>query len=237
MLATIRPYHNLLRAETEGFGGTVEKFIGDAVMAVFGAPVAHEDDAERAVRAALRILERLDESGEDSSVRIDQQRGCVSLSACPEQARDRHGDVVNTAARIQAGASIDGIAVGAATYRSTKDIFESRSWSRSRRKGKQSRCSARLLGEGRFGTDFTRTPRRRWSARRRAETAEGQFERAVRHRSCQLVTIVGEPGVGKSRMAGFPSGSSTRIAPSFITWRQAAVCRTTGSHSGPWATS
>ena len=59
VLATLRPYHALLRTEIERYGGTVEKFIGDAVMAVFGAPVAHEDDAERAVRAGLRITEAL----------------------------------------------------------------------------------------------------------------------------------------------------------------------------------
>src|SRR5215470_8523896 len=56
VLARIRPYHTRLRRELAGFGGTVEKFIGDAVMAVFGAPVAHEDDPERAVRAGLQIL-------------------------------------------------------------------------------------------------------------------------------------------------------------------------------------
>ena len=57
--ARIRPYHARLRTEIEAFGGMVEKFIGDAVMAVFGAPVAHEDDPERAVRAGLRILEAI----------------------------------------------------------------------------------------------------------------------------------------------------------------------------------
>src|SRR4029077_9385898 len=62
--ARIRPYHARLRREIEGFGGTVEKFIGDAVMAVFGAPVAHEDDSERAVRAGLRILEAITDLNE-----------------------------------------------------------------------------------------------------------------------------------------------------------------------------
>ena len=57
--AVIRPYHARLRREVEAYGGTVEKFIGDAVMAVFGAPVAHEDDPERAVRAGLRILDAI----------------------------------------------------------------------------------------------------------------------------------------------------------------------------------
>ena len=59
--ARLRPYHQLLRERIEAYGGVVEKFIGDAVMAVFGAPVAHEDDAERAVRAGLSILESLEE--------------------------------------------------------------------------------------------------------------------------------------------------------------------------------
>ncbi len=62
--ALLAPYYARLRAELESFGGTVEKFIGDAVMAVFGAPVAHEDDAERAVRAGLRILEAIEELNE-----------------------------------------------------------------------------------------------------------------------------------------------------------------------------
>ena len=59
--ARLVPYHGLLRREIERFGGTVDKFIGDGVMAVFGAPLAHEDDPERAVRAGLRILEAIEE--------------------------------------------------------------------------------------------------------------------------------------------------------------------------------
>jgi class 3 adenylate cyclase len=63
--ARIRPYHARLRHEIERYGGTVEKFIGDAVMAVFGAPVAHGDDAERAVRSGLRILDTIEELNAD----------------------------------------------------------------------------------------------------------------------------------------------------------------------------
>ena len=63
--ARLRPYHARVKLEIERFGGTVEKFVGDAVMAVFGAPVAHEDDAERAVSSALRILAAIDELNDE----------------------------------------------------------------------------------------------------------------------------------------------------------------------------
>src|SRR5919197_3116986 len=91
------PYFARVRASIESFGGTVEKFIGDAVMAVFGAPVAHGDDPERAVRAALAILEKV-----DLEVRIAVNTGeaLVSLAADPAQREGMiAGDVVNTAAR------------------------------------------------------------------------------------------------------------------------------------------
>jgi class 3 adenylate cyclase len=108
--ARIRPYHARLREEIERYGGTVEKFVGDAVMAVFGAPAAHEDDAERAVRAGLRILEAIDDlnMGDpdlDLKVRvgIDTGEAVVAVAARPEQGEGIvTGDVVNTASRIQA---------------------------------------------------------------------------------------------------------------------------------------
>jgi class 3 adenylate cyclase len=90
--ARIRPYHARLRSEIEGYGGTVEKFVGDAVMAAFGAPVAHEDDAERAVRAGLRIV----------SVRVGIESGLVVLGPVGGGSRVQKGatgDAVNTAAR------------------------------------------------------------------------------------------------------------------------------------------
>ena len=124
--ARIRPYHARLRHEIERYGGTVEKFIGDAVMAVFGAPVAHEDDPERAVRAGLRILEAIAELNEaGSGARAcrcgwgsTRARRWCRLDARPEQGEGIvTGDVVNTAARIQAAAPVDGVAVSEETFR------------------------------------------------------------------------------------------------------------------------
>ena len=130
--ARLRPYHARLREEVERFGGTVEKFIGDAVMAVFGAPVAHEDDAERAVRAGLRILEAIGELNEADPglglhvrVGINTGEGVVALGARPELGEGIvAGDVVNTASRLQGAAPVDGVAVSAQTYRQTERVFE-----------------------------------------------------------------------------------------------------------------
>src|SRR5438132_4902653 len=102
---TLEPYQATLRRALERFGGTVEKFIGDAVMAVFGAPLAHEDDAERAVRAGLVIREAIDELGGDLHVRVGVCTGeaLVAVGARPELGEAIvSGDVVNTAARLQA---------------------------------------------------------------------------------------------------------------------------------------
>src|SRR2546423_11177364 len=117
--AVLRPYHERLRSELERFGGTVEKFIGDAVMALFGAPVAHEDDPERAVRAALAIRDWAREDGE-VQVRIAVTTGeaLVLLGARPGEGEGMAaGDVVNTAARLQAAAPVNGVLVGEPTHR------------------------------------------------------------------------------------------------------------------------
>ena len=113
--ALLSPYHERLRAELERFGGTVEKFIGDAVMALFGAPVAHEDDPDRAARAALAIRDWIEQESEDLSVRVGVNTG-EALVAIDARASEGEamaaGDVVNSAARIQAGAPVNAIFVG-----------------------------------------------------------------------------------------------------------------------------
>src|SRR5215204_4461516 len=125
--AMLSPYYARLRSELERRGGTVEKFIGDAVMAVFGAPVAHEDDPERAVRAALAIRDAIRDEDAGLQVRIAVNTGeaLVSLDARPSAGEGMAaGDVVNTTARLQSAAPVNGILVGESTYRATQDRID-----------------------------------------------------------------------------------------------------------------
>ena len=209
--ATLRVYHVRLKREIERFGGTVEKFVGDAVMAVFGAPVAHEDDAKRAVLAALRIVESIDElneerAGLDLSVRaaVNTGEAVVALGARPDLGEGFvTGDVVNVASRLQGEAPIGGIVVGEMTERSTRDEIAYEELPPVTVKGKEEPVALwRALGaRGRFGVDVqpgVTTP----MVGRENELAllRDLFHRVVREQGAQLVTLSGEPGVGKSRL-------------------------------------
>jgi predicted ATPase/class 3 adenylate cyclase len=209
--ARLRPYHARLRSEIEAYGGTVEKFVGDAVMAVFGAPVTHEDDAERAVRAALRILEAITELNEADAllslqVRIGINTGeaVVALDAKPEEGEGIvTGDVVNTASRLQGVAPVNGIACSEQTYRSTERVFDYEELEPATVKGKSEPLTLfrPLRPKVRFGFDLTRTYTTPLVGRELEKPLLiGTYERAAQQRSCQLVTVVGEPGVGKSRL-------------------------------------
>ena len=126
--ALLSPYYTRLRTELERFGGTVEKFIGDAVMALFGAPASHEDDPERAVRAALAIRDWV-AAEERIQVRVGVNTGeaLVLLGARPGHGEGMAaGDVVNTAARLQAAAPVNGILVGERTFRATQTVIDYR---------------------------------------------------------------------------------------------------------------
>src|SRR4051812_4368783 len=129
--ARLSPYHARSRREIERFGGTVEKFIGDAVMAAFGAPAVHEDDPERAVRAGLALLDAVAQLNEEQSlglaVRIGINTGTavVTTSARPALGEGMvTGDVVNTAARLQTAAEPGTIVVGEATWRATRHVVD-----------------------------------------------------------------------------------------------------------------
>ena len=224
--ATLRPYHERVKADIERFGGTVEKFIGDAVMAVFGAPVAHEDDAERAVRSGLRILDTIEElrsSGLDIAVRAAVTTGeaVVSLDARPERGEGMAtGDVVNTAARLQSAAPVGAVIADEATMRSTADAVSFESLEPVEAKGKARPIPVwRVVGaRSRVGQpeSATRTP---FIGREHERTLLYEtFLRAERESSVQLVTLVGEPGIGKSRLV-----TELRRAlddrPELVTWR------------------
>src|SRR3954463_506397 len=159
--AFLRPYHESLRAEFERFGGTVEKFIGDAVVAVFGAPVAHEDDPERAVRAALAIRDGVGEGGVALRVAVNTGEALVSLDARPAHGEAMvAGDVINTAARIQGAAPVNGVLVGESTYRATEHVIEYRAAEPFAAKGKSEPVAVweAVAPRARFGTDIDQSP-------------------------------------------------------------------------------
>ncbi len=221
--ATLSPYYARLRAELERHGGTVEKFIGDAVMAVFGAPVAHEDDPERAVRAALAIRDAIAEDGR-LQVRIAVTTGeaLVTLDAKPGQGEGvAAGDVVNTAARLQSAAPVNGILVGEAAYRATRQAIEYREADAVDAKGKTEPVPVWEAVEARahFGVDTLQTGAELIGRRRELDLLADALGRARQERAPQLVTLVGVPGIGKSRLV-YELSRLVDAESELITWRQ-----------------
>jgi class 3 adenylate cyclase len=222
--AILRPYHERLRAELERFGGTVEKFIGDAVMALFGAPLSHEDDAERAIRAALAIRDWARDE-EQLQVRLGLSSGeaLVSLGARPDAGETMAaGDVVNTAARLQAAAPINGILVGEATFRATRDAIEYREAGQVDAKGKTEPVPVWEAVQARsaFGVDVQQPAAAPLVGRaRELESLRDALDRVRRERSPQLVTLVGVPGIGKSRLVR-ELFAAVEAEPELIVWRQ-----------------
>jgi adenylate cyclase len=194
-----------LADEVVRFGGTVDKFIGDNVMAVFGVAVSHEDDAERAVRCALAMQEAMRELSEQVvtlSLRVGVNTGDVIAGAVGDSYTVM-GDAVNIAARLQSAAPVGGIVVGERTHRATLDSIVYRELGGLTLKGKSEPVPAwQALGA-------VAAVRVSAALRRQAPLVGRRDElelivtlaaRAVRERRRQLVTIIGEAGVGKSRL-------------------------------------
>jgi class 3 adenylate cyclase/tetratricopeptide (TPR) repeat protein len=201
--ALLSEYHGHLRADLERLGGTVEKFIGDAVMAVFGAPAAHEDDPERAVRSALVIRDWAQEQdGLQVRIGVNTGEALVSLGARPVEGEGMvAGDVVNTAARLQAAAPADGILVGETTYRATANVIDYREAEPVQAKGKTEplRAWEPVAARARFGADVGHRAELVGRERELHLLAE-TLARVREERSAQLVTVIGVPGIGKSRL-------------------------------------
>jgi class 3 adenylate cyclase/tetratricopeptide (TPR) repeat protein len=194
-------YFERMKTIIERHGGSVEKFIGDAVMAVFGVPMAHEDDALRACRAALEMRAAFAEVNVRGRIGVNTGEVVVGTSE-----RLATGDAVNVAARLQQAAEPNEILVGAPTLALLGQAAEVETVEPLELKGKAERLEAyRLLST-------SKAPARAHETRfvgRSAELAlvRGAWERAVRERRCELVTVVAEAGVGKSRLVREALGS------------------------------
>ena len=207
--ALVAPYHARVRGELERHGGTFEKFSGDAILTLFGTPKAHEDDPERAVRAALAVRAAIAElNAEDEwldlHIRIGVHTGeaLVMLGARPSEGEwSAAGDVLNTAARIQSAAPTDGILVSRATYLATKDVFTFVAAEPVQAKGKTEPVEVWEVA----GTQDDAAPRLRGVTPLVGRDAElGELltfcESVLEEEAVGLAAIVGAPGVGKSRL-------------------------------------
>lgn len=202
-------YFARMRDVAELHGGTVEKFVGDAVMVVFGVPRVHEDDAERAVRAALAMRDSVQQMGSVSGIGLTLRVGVNSGEAVAGPGDNAEflvtGDVVNVAARLQQSAQPDEILVGAPTRRLTGPAIEYQDREPIVAKGKESPIAA---------SRAVRALTHRHGSRARDHSSEtelvgrepelalmiGTLARAIAERRPHLFTVVGDAGVGKSRL-------------------------------------
>ena len=208
-----------MRAVLERHGGTVEKYIGDAVMAVFGIPAVHEDDALRAVRAASEMRDALaslnKELERDRGVTIASRIGVNTGDVVAGDAAARQslvtGDAVNVAARLEQAAAPGEILIGAPTMSLVRDAVVAVPVESLTLKGKTHEVPAfRLVGVAHDGLGVARrldTPM--VGREQELDALHNAFARAIRDRSCVVATILGTAGVGKSRLtheflAGLP---------------------------------
>jgi class 3 adenylate cyclase/tetratricopeptide (TPR) repeat protein len=200
-------YFDEMRAALEAHGGTVEKFIGDAVMAVFGVPTVHEDDALRALRAAAEMRNRLErlnvELERDFGVRLESRTGVNTGEVVVGEGQAlATGDAVNVAARLEQAAAPGEILVGAPTRALAREAAELDAVEALQLKGKSEAVPAwRLLGVSAGTAPVERRPAVPLVGRERElRLLREAFERAAGERSCHLFTVLGPAGVGKSRL-------------------------------------
>jgi class 3 adenylate cyclase/tetratricopeptide (TPR) repeat protein len=187
-------YFERMKEIVESHGGSVEKFIGDAVMAVFGVPVAHEDDALRACRAATEMRDALPELGVKG--RIGVNTGEV-LAGTEE--RLATGDAINVAARLQQAAQPGQVLIGSQTHELVGPAVEAGEERLLELKGKSEPIRAYPLVE--ILKPVERSHASRFVGRERElEQLVDAWDRALARPGCELLTVVGDPGVGKSRL-------------------------------------
>jgi class 3 adenylate cyclase/tetratricopeptide (TPR) repeat protein len=206
----ISRYFDAMRVVLERHGGTVEKFIGDAIMAVFGVPAAREDDAMRALRAAVEMRSSLvtlnadfeREWGIRLSVRTGVNTGQVLAGDPSGRESFVSGDTVNVAARLEQTAGPGEILIGEATWSLTRDAVEAEPLEPVALKGKADRLRAWRLAAVAPPDAWSRPLDRSPFVGRVAEVERLRqaLEQAISRRACVLATVVGTPGIGKSRL-------------------------------------
>jgi class 3 adenylate cyclase/tetratricopeptide (TPR) repeat protein len=192
--ALLARYFERMRGIVERHGGSVEKFIGDAVMAVFGVPVLHEDDALRAVRAAAEMRDALPELGLQG--RIGVQTGQVVTGT---EERLATGDAVNVAARLEAAAQPGEVLIGDPTYTLVNEVAEVEAIEPLQLKGKTNPVTAYRLVRVHDAPERSHATRFVGRARELALIRDA-WARVLSEPRCELVTITGDAGVGKSRL-------------------------------------
>jgi class 3 adenylate cyclase/predicted ATPase len=199
-----------LGQEVSRYGGRVDKYIGDNVMAVFGAPVAHEDDPERAVRAGLAMQASMPEINESIAgpvgVDFELRVGINSGEVLAGQLGAEYtviGDPVNVASRLQAAARPGSVTIGEGTFRPTRQAIEYEELEPLELKGKSKPVPAweatRMLAPGATRRP-SRAPTPLIGREEESSLLESLFERVVREGRPHLVTVIGPAGVGKSRL-------------------------------------
>jgi len=233
-------YFSAMKPVLEGHGGTIEKYIGDVIMAVFGLPRMHEDDALRAVRAAAEMGEALAELNvtlrAGFGVTLENRTGVSTGEVVTGQGsgsqRLATGDTVNVAARLEQGARVGEVLIGESTYRLVREAVQVVPVGPVKLKDKPEPVPAYRLVSVIAGARSTRPTSRPLVGRARELAAlHAEFRRAVAGPECRLVTVAGEAGVGKSRLAR----SSCAASPARRRCCGAAACLTaTASRSGRW---
>jgi class 3 adenylate cyclase/tetratricopeptide (TPR) repeat protein len=204
-------YFERMKAIAETHGGTVEKFIGDAVMVVFGVPLLHDDDAERAVRAALAMRDAMADLNADLGVSLAARVGVNSGEAVAGGGADRQflvtGDAVNVAARLQQGAEMGEVVVGALTESLTRSAIDYAKRDAVAAKGKPEPITAfrALRARSSVPEQARGLPAMRAQLvgrQRELRMLLESFERVRDDRRAHVFTLVGNAGIGKSRLVG-----------------------------------
>jgi class 3 adenylate cyclase len=196
-------YFAAMREAVERHGGRVEKFIGDAVSAVFGLPVSHEDDALRAVRAGIEMQARLAGLNAGSTIPLAARIGITTGEVLvPGGGAPLIGDTMNTASRLQSSAEPGSVVIGEPTFRLVRDAIVAEPVEPLQLKGKAQPVPAyRVVRVASLSPMRTRRLDAPMVGRRReASLLADAFERAASDRACVLFTVLGSAGAGKSRL-------------------------------------